>query len=57
MQKQIITINKSTENKLIKIIVVLLSIFLLLFIRVSLITLVHSPIIQPTNLFLETQFL
>ena len=58
MQKQVIAINKSNENRLIKVIVVLLSIFLLLlFIIVSLIKLAHSPIILPINLFLQIQFL
>ena len=58
MQKQVISTNKSTENKLMKIIVVsLLFKFFLLFIMVSLIMLVHSEIILPINLFLQTHVL
>ena len=56
MQKQTIPTNKSSENNPIKMFVIVLSLSLLstLFIIVSLITLVHSPIILPTNLFLQT---
>ena len=58
MQKQIITISTATENKPIKTFrKVLLLPLSLLFIIVSLITLVHSSISLPTNLFLQTQFL
>ena len=57
-QRQIIPTSKSTENKPIKTLYkVLLLPPSLLFIIVSLITLVHSPIILPTNLFLQIQFL
>ena len=57
-QRQIIPTSKSTENKPIKTLYkVLLLPLSLLFIIVSLITLVHSPIILPTNLFLQIQFL
>ena len=57
-QKQTIPISTATENKPIKTFrkVLLLSLSLL-FIMVSLITLVHSSISLPTNLFLQTQFL
>ena len=52
MQKQVIPINKSTENKLIKIIVVsLLSILSLLFVIVLLIILVHFSITLPINFY------
>ena len=58
MQKQVTPINKSTENKLIKIIVVsLLFIFFSLFIMVSLVIVAHSEIILPINLFLQTHLL
>ena len=59
MQKQIIPTNKSTESNPIKMfaIVLLLSILSLLFIIVSLITLVHSSIILPINLVFQIQFL
>ena len=52
MQEQTIKINITIENNTIKmfLIVLSLSILSLLFIIVSLITLVHSPIILPTNL-------
>ena len=58
MQKQIIPISTATENKPIKTVrkVLLLSLPLL-FIIVSLITLVHCSISLPINLFLQTQFL
>ena len=57
-QIQITPTSKSTENKPIKTFrkVLLLSLSLL-FIIVSLITLVHSSITLPTNLFLQTEFL
>ena len=56
-QRQIIPISINTENKPIKTFrKVLLLPLSLLFIIVSLITLVHSPIILLTNLFLQTQF-
>ena len=58
MQKQIIPISTATENKPMKTFrKVLLLPLSLLFIIVSLITLVHSPITLPINLFLQTQFL
>ena len=52
MQEQTIKINITIENNTIKmfLIVLSLSILSLLFIIFSLITLVHSPIILPTNL-------
>ena len=55
-QRQITPISITTENNPIKTfhIVLLLSLLSLLFIIVSLITLVHSAITLPTNLFLET---
>ena len=55
-QRQITPISIATENNPIKTfhIVLLLSLLSLLFIIVSLITLVHSAITLPTNLFLET---
>ena len=57
-QIQIIPTSKSTEIKPIKTLHQLLLLPLsLLFIIVSLITLVHSSITLPTNLFLQTQFL
>ena len=58
-QKQKIPINITTENNPIKIfgIVSSLDISFLLFIIVSLITLVHSAITLPINLFLQTHFL
>ena len=58
MQKQIIPINISTKNKLIKmfLVVSLLTMFALLFIVVSLIRLVHFEITLPINLFLQTHF-
>ena len=57
-QIQIIPTSKSTENKPIKTFrKVLLLPLSLLFIIVSLITLVHSSISLPTNLFLQIQFL
>ena len=56
-QRQIIPISIATENKPIKTLYkVLLLPLSLLFIIVSLITLVHSSISLPTNLFLQTQF-
>ena len=58
MQKKIIPISTATENKPIKTFrKVLLLPLSLLFIIVSLITLVHSSISLPINLFLQTQFL
>ena len=59
MQKQTIPINITTENNPIKMFIIVLSlaIFFLLFIIVSLITLVHSAITLPINLFLQLQFL
>ena len=58
MQKQIIPISTATENKPIKTFCkVLLLPLPLLFIIVSLITLVHFLISLPINLFLQTQFL
>ena len=59
MQKQTVPTNKSTENNPIKMFAIVssLSSLSLLFIIVSLITLVHSAITLPTNLFLQTQFL
>ena len=58
MQIQITPISKSTENKPTKALhKVLLLPLSLLFIIVSLITLVHSSITLPINLFLQTQFL
>ena len=58
-QQQTIPINKSTENKPIKMFVIVssLDISFLLFIMVSLIRLVHSVITLPINLFLQTHFL
>ena len=57
MQKQTIPVNKSTENKPIKIFVVSsLTMLFLSFIMVSLIRLVHSEITLPINLFLQTHF-
>ena len=58
-QIQITSISITTENNTIKTfhIVLQLSILSLLFIIVSLITLVHSSTSLPTNLFLQTQFL
>ena len=55
-QRQITPISITTENNPIKTfhIIFLLSLLSLLFIIVSLITLVHSAITLPTNLFLET---
>ena len=52
MQKQIIAANISTENKPIKMFLVVLSlvILILLFIMVALIKLVHSEITLPVNL-------
>ena len=56
MQKQTIPISTVTENKPIKTFrKVLLSPLSLLFIIVSLITLVHSSISLPINLFLQRQ--
>ena len=59
MQKQVIPANISTENKPMKMFVVAssLTMFILLFIMVSLIRLVHSEIALPINLFLQTHFL
>ena len=59
MQKQTITANITIENNPIKMYanVLSLSILLLLFIIVSLITLVHSSVVLPINLFLQIQFL
>ena len=59
MQEQTIKINITIENNTIKmfVIVLSLSILSLLFIIVSLITLVHSSVILPMNLCLQTQFL
>ena len=59
MQKQTIPINITTENNPIKMFVIVssLDIYFLLFIMVSLIRLVHSEIILPINLFLQTHFL
>ena len=59
MQEQTIKINITIENNPIKmfIIVLSLSILSLLFIIVSLITLVHSSVTLPINLFLQIQFL
>ena len=55
MQKQIIPISTATENKPIKTLCKELLLPLsLLFIIVSLITLVHSSISLPINLFLQT---
>ena len=57
MQIQITSVSKSTENKPIKTLhKVLLLPLSLLFIIVSSITLVHSSITLPINLFLQTQF-
>ena len=57
-QIQITPISKSTENKPIKTLhKVLLLPLSLLFIIVSLKTLVHSSITLPINLFLQIQFL
>ena len=57
-QIQITPISKSTENKPIKTLYkVLLLPLSLLFIIVSLKTLVHSSITLPINLFLQIQFL
>ena len=52
MQKQVIPANLSTENKPIKMFVIVssLDIFFLLFIMVSLIRLVHSEITLPKHL-------
>ena len=56
-QIQITPTSKSTENKPIKTLhKVLLLPLSLLFIIVSLITLVHSSITLPINLFLQIQF-
>ena len=56
-QRQIIPTSKSTENKTIKTLYkVLLLPLSLLFIIVSLITLVHSSITLPIHLFLPIQF-
>ena len=59
MQKQVIPANISTENKPIKMFLVISSLvmLILLFIMVSLIRLVHSEITLPINLFLQTHFL
>ena len=58
MQKQIIPISTATKNKPVKTFrKVLLLPLSLLFIIVSLTTLVHSSISLPINLFLQTQFL
>ena len=57
-QRQITPTSKSTENKPIKTLhKVLLLPLSLLFMIVSLITLVHSSISLPINLFLQIQFL
>ena len=58
MQKQVIPANISTENKPIKMCLVVSSLvmLILLFIMVSLIRLVHSEITLPINLFLQTHF-
>ena len=58
-QRQITPISITTENNPIKTfhIVLLLSLLPLLFIIVSLITLVHSSVTLPINLFLQIQFL
>ena len=58
MQKQVILANLSTENKPMKMFLVVssLTMFVLLFIMVSLIRLVHSEITLPINLFLRTHF-
>ena len=58
-QRQVTPVSITNENNPIKTfhILLLLSILSLLFIIVSLIILVHSPISLPTNLFLQTQFL
>ena len=57
MQKQTIPINKSTENKPVKMFVIVswLDIFFLLHIMVSLIRNFETTL--PINLFLQTQFL
>ena len=55
-QIQITPTSKSTENKPIKTFRKVLLQLSLLFIIVSLITLVHSSISLPTNLFLQIQF-
>ena len=59
MQKQTIPTNKSTEKNSINMFVIVLSLAILslLFIIVSLITLVHSSITLPINLLLQIQFL
>ena len=59
MQEQTIKTNITIENNPIKMFVIVLSfsILSLLFITVSLITLVHSSITLPINLFLQIQFL
>ena len=57
MQKQIVPISTATENKPIKTFRKVLLSLSLLFIIVSLITLVHYLISLPINLFLQTQFL
>ena len=58
MQKQTIPINKSTENNPIKMFVIVLSLAILslLFIIVSLITLVHSAITLPLICFCKHNF-
>ena len=59
MQEQTIKTNITIENNPIKMFVIVLSfsILSLLFITVSLITLVHSSVTLPINLFLQIQFL
>ena len=59
MQEQTIKINITIENNTMKMFVIVLSLYVLslLFIIVSLITLVHSSLILPINLFLQIQFL
>ena len=59
MQKQVIPANISTENKPMKIFLVVSSLvmLILLLIMVSLIRLVHSEITLPINLFLQIHFL
>ena len=59
MQKQTIKIDITIENNPIKMFVIVFSfsILSLLFIIVSLITLVHSSVTLPINLFLQIQFL
>ena len=56
-QIQITPTSKSTENKSINTFRKVLLQLSLLFIIVSLITLVHSSISLPNNLFLQIQFL